>query len=571
MMVEDAWADPHWAPQRDLAHRLGIRACWAMPIGGSDGSALGAVAISLPRPGRPGEPDTEALETAAALAAIAFERAEAAERLRRKTVELVESDARYQALARVAPVGLWRSDAAGANVYSNERWCAIAGMPAEAAFGDGWINAVHPEDRPRILAMWSVGDRRAVQAEYRMMRPDGHVTWVLGKVVPEHDAAGRLVGYIGTVTDITALKLAEEEVRRGRNELAAILDATTDGLIIADLEQGRYVRANAAMHAMLGYDAEELTRLPLGGIFADGGPAPGGGLRRLRRRDGSSLPAEVTVQSYGFAGRRYSVSVHRDVSLRLAREARLRETERHLVAAGRLSAIGTMASGFAHELNQPLTAGANFLRAARDLLGEEGTPDEARLQLARAVLDRAGAQTLRAGEIVRRLRDFIGRGETERQPESLADLLEEAIRLAQTGRRNEGVDVRLEVGPGTGLALVDRIQVQQVMVNLARNACEAMQGQAERVLEVTARRLGRMVEVTVADNGPGLPPAVLARLFDPFITTKPDGMGIGLPICRTIVEAHGGTLTGGNRAGGGAVFRFTLPAAEPSAEATPDA
>jgi two-component system sensor kinase FixL len=226
----------------------------------------------------------------------------------------------------------------------------------------------------------------------------------------------------------------------------------------------------------------------------------------------------------------------------------------------RLTAMGEMASALAHELNQPLTAIANYLKGSRRLVAAD---DGERAVMVRDALDKAAEQALRAGQIIRRLREFVSRGETERRVESIAKLIEEASALALVGAKEHGIRVRTVLGPDADLILADRVQIQQVLINLMRNALDAMTGAPRRDLTVSTRRLpDNLVEVSVADTGPGIAPEIGEQLFQPFVTTKPQGMGVGLSISRTIVEAHGGTIRNEPNPEGGAIFRFTLNAVD---------
>jgi two-component system, LuxR family, sensor kinase FixL len=230
--------------------------------------------------------------------------------------------------------------------------------------------------------------------------------------------------------------------------------------------------------------------------------------------------------------------------------------QNELVHVSRLTALGEMASALAHELNQPLSAIGNYLQGSRTLLRRPDVPLE---RVADAV-ERASREALRAGDIIRRLRDFVSRGETERYVESLPKLVEEASALALVGAKELGVRVRFEVSPAVDLVLVDKVQVQQVLLNLIRNSVEAMSGSSVRVLVIAVTPVeGGMARVSVADSGPGIDPAVSDKLFQPFVTTKRDGMGVGLSICRTIVEAHGGRIWIEGNEVGGTTFHFTIP------------
>jgi two-component system sensor kinase FixL len=277
------------------------------------------------------------------------------------------------------------------------------------------------------------------------------------------------------------------------------------------------------------------------------------------RKNGSTFPMELAVGEMRTGDGRFFTGFVRDLTERRETEARLRELQGELVHVSRLTALGEMASALAHELNQPLTAIANYLKGSGRLLASETVPRE---RLGDA-LAKASEQALRAGEIIRRLRDFVARGETERRVESLRKLVEEASALALVGVREQGVHVRMRLDPTADLVLADRVQVQQVLLNLIRNAVDAMADSARRELTVSAGPAeGEFVQVSVADTGPGVSAHVADQLFQPFITTKRTGMGVGLSISRTIIEAHGGRIWFEPAPDGGAVFRFTLRSAE---------
>lgn len=237
-------------------------------------------------------------------------------------------------------------------------------------------------------------------------------------------------------------------------------------------------------------------------------------------------------------------------------EARLQELRAELANVSRLAAMGQMASVLAHELNQPLAAASNYLGAAKCLPVVDGSR-------VMAFVDKAGQQVLRAGEIIQRLRDFVSKGKLTRRPEDLGQVLKEAAALALIEPKHRTIRVITHIDPKTRYALIDRVQIQQVLVNLIRNAAEAMEGSLQQEIALaTVPKEACLIEVSVADTGPGLPEDVAGRLFEPFITTKPDGMGVGLSICRTIIEAHGGHIRAEANPAGGTAFRFTLEAAD---------
>ncbi|WP_420135773.1 sensor histidine kinase [Rhodopseudomonas sp.] len=250
-------------------------------------------------------------------------------------------------------------------------------------------------------------------------------------------------------------------------------------------------------------------------------------------------------------------------------DQRLQSLQAELMRVARLSTMGEMSSALAHELNQPLGAITNYVQGSRRLVEASSHPDKAKIG---AALDKAAQQTLRAGAVIQRLRDFVGRGETDKTIESLRAIAEDALALASVVTRDRPVDITLALDPATDRVLVDKVQVQQVFLNLIRNAFEAMRDEPERRLKIGSRVApAGMVEVVVADTGPGLDSQIAERMFQPFATTKPDGMGIGLSISQTIIQAHGGSISVSTPPEGGTVFSFTLPSAEVEPLPLPDA
>jgi two-component system sensor kinase FixL len=274
------------------------------------------------------------------------------------------------------------------------------------------------------------------------------------------------------------------------------------------------------------------------------------------RSDGSTFPMELSVGEVNSPGGRFFTGFIRDLSERQETEARLQELQTELIHISRLSAMGEMASALAHELNQPLSAIANYMMGSRRLL--ENQQDE-NSRLVRDAMDKAAEQSLRAGQIIRRLRDFVARGESEKRVESLKKLIEEASALALVGTKEHGIRVSFRFNTSNDRVIADRVQVQQVILNLIRNAIEAMEGLPQRELVVSTEDVDdTMIAVSIADTGAGLAAEIQSKLFEPFVSTKESGMGVGLSISRTIVEAHGGMISAQPNPGGGTVFRFTL-------------
>jgi two-component system sensor kinase FixL len=354
--------------------------------------------------------------------------------------------------------------------------------------------------------------------------------------------------------------------------LRSILETVPDAMIVID-EHGTVRFFSSAAERLFGYTAAEVRGRNVNLLM----PSPyreqhdgyldrylRTGERRIigigrvvvgRRKDGSTFPMELSVGEAHQTDQPLFTGFVRDLTERQQTERRLHELQDGLLHVSRVHSMGEMAAALAHELNQPLTATSNYVRAALRLLAAP-EPD---LQQVRQAMTHAVEQTLRSGEIIRRLRAFVARGELAREYESIAKLIEEASGLALVGAKERGVKVMITIDPDLPEAPVDRVQVQQVLLNLIRNAMEAMDGSATRELTVAASKRGDHVLVSVADTGSGVPPEIAAKLFQPFVTTKAEGMGIGLSVSRTIIEAHGGRLWMEPNTAGGSVFHFTLP------------
>jgi two-component system sensor kinase FixL len=251
---------------------------------------------------------------------------------------------------------------------------------------------------------------------------------------------------------------------------------------------------------------------------------------------------------------------YRDISDKKRSEEELKRAQSELMQASRLSAMGTMAATLAHELAQPLTAAANALDASAKML--RGVPD-ARARESRHGLELASGSIMRAAEIVRRLRSFVAKGKVEAETHDLSSMIADASVLMVPLAQREGVEIDFQLEPRARWVKADAIQIQQAVINLVRNAIEAMRDlPKKRICIATRVASARLVEIGVEDNGTGLDEASAETLFVPFHSSKPEGLGVGLSLCRTIVEAHGGSITAAPRPGGGARFTFTLPRAQ---------
>ena len=365
-----------------------------------------------------------------------------------------------------------------------------------------------------------------------------------------------------------------EVLQRREAHLQSVLNTVPDATIVIETD-GSIVSFNAAAERQFGYKAGEAVGNNVSMLM----PSPyreqhdgylarylTTGERRIigtdrvvvgQRKDGSTFPMTLAVAEMKSTGTVYFTGFIRDLTDRQESAERLEEVQSELARLARLSELGEMASTLAHELNQPLSAISNYVQGCSRLLSTTTDATGARV---RNALDETAKQALRAGDIIRHLREFVTRGDTAKHPEDIKKLVEEAGALALVGSRERGVKSVFEFGQESGMVIADRIQIQQVLINLMRNAMEAMRDSERRELIVrTGPASDGELAVEVSDTGPGIPDDVAPQLFQPFVTSKSGGMGIGLSISKRIIEAHGGHIAVSRNEAGGATFRFTLP------------
>lgn len=409
------------------------------------------------------------------------------------------------------------------------------------------------------------------------LRKDGSEFLASVTVTALTEPDGRLRGFAKVLRDITDRRASEELLRSRENLLSSVLKTVPDAMVVID-EAGTILSFSAAAQALFGYDEAEVVGRNVSMLM----PSPDRerhdgyierylrtgekriiGIGRIvfgERKDGTTFPMELSIGEAVTGSERMFTGFIRDITERRRTEERLAALQSDLIHVSRVSAMGTMASTIAHELNQPIAAIANYAESVRDMLADPGREEWA---LMREALDETAKEALRAGHIVRRLRDFVARGEVERSVEPLPALINEASVLGLMGARERGIETKFDLDPYASPVFVDKIQIQQVIINLIRNACEAMAESPVRQLLVRTRPdLPGLVRVTIADTGPGIAPEIAARLFAAFVSSKAEGMGLGLSICRTIVEANGGRIWTEPREGGGTEFHFTLMRAD---------
>ena len=353
--------------------------------------------------------------------------------------------------------------------------------------------------------------------------------------------------------------------------LRSIIETSPDGLITID-EKGRILSFNPAAETMFGYQAGDVIGKNIKCLM----PSPyreahdgyiarylKTGERRIigigrevlaQKKNGDVFPIDLAVGEVMLADCRHFAGFIRDASARHAAEQSVNELRSELLHVSRLSELGEMASALAHELNQPLTAIINYLEACRRLLDDAGN------EQTEGLMKKASDQAHRAGQIIQQLRKFIAKGETEHRLETINPVVREAVDLAMVGSQKRSLKLAFEFADELPDVMIDRVQIQQVVMNLVRNSMDALSAMDDRALTVrTIRDTEGAVRIDVIDTGPGLAKDVAERLFQPFVTTKPGGIGIGLSICKSIVDAHGGKLWTTANPKGGTVFHISLP------------
>jgi two-component system sensor kinase FixL len=464
----------------------------------------------------------------------------------------------------------------GIVVFWNHAAEAMFGYPAADIIGKP-VTVLAPPERahedPAFRQRLRQGER-LIRFETQRRRADGVTLDVALTIAPMLDESGQVIGATKIARDITETTVRYRELRQNEALFRSILETIPDAMVVINA-RGVIQSFSVAAERLFGFAAREV----IGQNVACLMPEPHAGQhdryigryvetgeRRIigsgrvvsgRRKDGSTFPMELAVGEVTQAGERLFTGFIRDLTERQDRERRLAELQAELIHISRLNELGQLVSALAHEVNQPLSAMANYVNGARRLLaaGNENA--------VRQALERIGEQAERARQIIRRLRDLSRKGTTERRVENLGATIDEALALALVGTGSR-VHVTIDVAPDARDAVIDKVQVQQVLLNLMRNAVEAMGDLPRRDLTITTTRGGDRIEVRVADTGPGLAAEVRERLFQPFVTTKPDGMGVGLSVCQTIIESHGGELRAEDGQHGGTVFHFSVPAAPDS-------
>jgi len=499
---------------------------------------------------------------------------------RREDEEKLKSAYAFRrAMGESLVTGLRAIDMEGRIIFVNPAFCRMIGWSEQELVGMRPPFAYWPPEGAaqlrRDLEQTLAGQAPPGGYEMRIMRCDGHRFDVRMYISPLIDSAGRQIGWMASMNDITESKRARAELEAAHERFVAVLDGLDTAVYVADVANDEILYANRAFKNFYGFDAIgrncwQVTTAchPERGDFQadprhlglDDVPRElfDGEIRH--RLSGRWLHLRDRAIRW-VDGRIVRMEIATDITDRKHMEEAALQHQERLEQTSRLITLGEMASSLAHELNQPLAAIANYCMGSVNRIKSGGYRQEDIL----AAMEKASAQAERAGKIIRRTREFVKKNEPVRAPAVLAGIVEDAIGFADIEARKAGVAIRVDIPSELPPVFADRIMIEQVVLNLVKNGIESMQRThaGERELKVTARLDGSTVEVAVADRGCGLTDEQLERLFVPFFTTKAEGMGMGLNICRSIVEYHDGRLWLQANPGGGSVFRFTLPTHSP--------
>ncbi len=467
----------------------------------------------------------------------------------------------------------------GNQSYKSEGCLALSGY-SKTEFERGgihWEDIVDPDDRTRRNEQIAGADATNPNyfVEYRIICRDKSLKWVWETGRVTFDKLGNSTNIDGLVIDVTTRKQTETALSETAGYARAIVDTAAEAVITID-EQGVIESFNRAAEAMFGYSRQTAIGMAVSQLMpepygqnhqdhvdqhlADVGTVKHISGRELtgRRKDGSIFPIQLSISGFqGRHGRRF-VGLLRDLSVQRAAEQEARLHRGQLAHIDRVNILGEMATGIAHEINQPLSAISMYAQSCLRYL-DAGNPKPDRL---RDALEKLSQQAHRAGAVIEHMQQFARQKETDREQFNCNSLIRQVVSLADPDAVMRKIDIVLDLDEHPCLALGDRVQIEQVILNLLRNGMESMESvncEHGNQIVLSTRYDSDTVTITVSDSGPGVSAKAAELLFQPFKSTKKMGMGIGLTICQSIVQAHGGELDFTNNKEHGATFRFTLP------------
>ena len=490
--------------------------------------------------------------------------------------ELRESESRFRIVADAAPVLIWMAGVDQLCTFFNKPWLEFTGRSMEQELGNGWAEGVHSDDLQNCLDVYTEAfdARQPFVMQYRLRRNDGTFRWVSDQGVPRYDAQGRFAGYIGSCVDVTELVNKDAALRESEERMRMAAEAVNLGIWEWDLSKDE-IWATNARRALLGWPASG--KITLKHFISRLHPGDRDRIRqaiddaihkgqdfdseyRLVLPDGivrwMATRGSVRLDAHGKPAQLLGISI--DITARKQAELEAKQRRDELSHLSRVALIGEMSASIAHELNQPLAGIASNAGAGQRFI-DRGNVD---LQEIRELLADIGADARRASDVVRGIRGMIKKEQMGRQRINLNDIVTNVVHILSSDALLHWCELKTSLDTNLPMVEADPIQIQQVLINLVVNAFDALRDTpvSKREVEInTQQNADGAVRVSVRDYGVGISPETRSRLFEQFFTTKAEGLGMGLAIARSIVEAHAGTIDAENAEGGGARFHFTLP------------
>ena len=490
--------------------------------------------------------------------------------------ELRESESRFRIVADAAPVLIWMAGVDQLCTFFNKPWLEFTGRSMEQELGNGWAEGVHSDDLQNCLDVYTdaFDARQPFVMQYRLRRNDGVFRWVSDQGVPQYDAQGRFAGYIGSCFDVTELVNKDAALRESEERMRMTAEAVNLGIWEWDLSKDE-IWATNARRALLGWPASG--KITLEHFISSLHPDDRDRIRqavddaihkgqdfdseyRLVLPDGivrwMATRGSVRLDAHGKPAQLLGISI--DITARKQAELEAKQRRDELSHLSRVALIGEMSASIAHELNQPLAGIVSNAGAGRRFI-DRGNVD---LQEIRELLADIGADARRASDVVRGIRGMIKKEQMGRQRINLNDIVTNIVHILSSDALLHWCKLKTSLDTNLPMVEAGPIQIQQVLINLVVNAFDALRDTpvSKREVEInTQQNADGAVRVSVRDYGVGISPETRSRLFEQFFTTKAEGLGMGLAIARSIVEAHAGTIDAENAEGGGARFHFTLP------------
>ena len=490
--------------------------------------------------------------------------------------ELMDSEERFRCLTESSPLGVFQTDEDGSVLYLNNKWLTITGMSLQDALGFGWAQALHPEDRPRILAEWTrcLEEKRGYDGEFRFVRPFGEIRWVHTRTSPVFSPAGDIISHVGVNEDITERKQAEEALKESEEKYRQLFEMESDAIFLVRKSDGQILEVNTTGEKLYGFKKEELLKMKNTDLSAEPDTTQKATkeqkieipVRYHRKNDGTIFPVEITASHLTWQGQEVHIAAIRDITIRIEAEKEKVKYEEQLRQSNKMEAIGTLAGGIAHDFNNLLMG----IQGRTSLMQMDTESYHPHLEHLRGI----EGYVKSAADLTTQLLAFARGGKYEVTPIDLNELIDRSAEMY--GRTKKEITIHRKNQENIRTVEVDQGQIEQVLLNLYVNAWQSMPGGGDLYLETENVILdadyvkpyyiepGKYVKMSVTDTGVGMDEATQARIFDPFFTTKEMGRGTGLGLASAygIIKNHNGIIYVYSKIGEGTTFNIYLPASE---------